>query len=137
MTLSFHRKSRPAAILCVFLVLAGCTKRVAVTIDQLEIGEHTNKTYSLQLKDGREIVSDHVTIADSVLVLHNVIAEGKRTAIEPDHIPMGNVESIEAIEMNWLLTAVVLTPIAIVGVLMLWFILELNDPGGGLEGQGG
>jgi hypothetical protein len=79
-------------------------------MDQLESGEQ-HKTYVLQMKDGRGIVSDNVTFADSMLVLHNVIVEGKRTGIEPDSIPLGKVESVATSETNWIVTAIVLAPI--------------------------
>lgn len=84
------------------------------------------------MKDGREIVSDRVTFDDSSLVLHNVIVEGKRTGIEPDSIPLGEVESLATIETNWIVTAVVLAPIVFVGVLFFWMLLD--SPGGGMEG---
>jgi hypothetical protein len=132
MNSSLHYWFRPAAILCVLVLLAGCTKRVAVGMDQLENGEHTNKTYVLKVKDGREIVSDRVTFDDSSLVLHNVIVEGKRTGIEPDSIPLVEVESLATIETNWMVTAVVLAPIVFVGVLFFWMLLD--SPGGGMEG---
>jgi hypothetical protein len=102
-------------------------------MDQLESGEQ-HKTYVLQMKDGREIVSDNVTFADSMLVLHNVIVEGKRTGIEPDSIPLGKVESVATSETNWIVTAIVLAPIVFVGVLFVWMLLDSLDPGGGLEG---
>lgn len=79
------------------------------------------------------IVTDDLVYEDSVFVLNNVIANGKRTEIEPTRINLSSVASIEAVRTNWLLTVAIWGPIVAAAVVVVYWIF-FEGPGGGLEG---
>jgi hypothetical protein len=103
-----------------------------VVVDTEDLVRSTKGTYRVYLSDGRMLVTDELEYADSILVLHNTITEGARSEVSPIKVNLENVDSIEAVRMNWLLTAVVWTPIvAAIAVVGYWIFLDAPDEGFG------
>jgi hypothetical protein len=61
--------------------------------------------------------TDDLAYADSMLVLSNIIADGKRSKIDPKRIPPRDVAAIEAVKTDW--------------ILPLWFDADRGSYGNG------
>jgi hypothetical protein len=85
--------------------------------------------YQVHLSDGEDLVTDRLEYADSALVLHNIIADGKRREIEPRRVELAKIAAIETVRTNWLLTAVFWIPVASVAVVTAYWIF-FDAPGG-------
>jgi hypothetical protein len=130
-----YLKSAPS-ILLIALLATGCSK--AVEIPRTEIDDPAYRepgSYRIRVQGREEYLVRRFSISDSTIVVEELLPSDERFRTEredlPTSIPLVQVESISRMETNGLLTAVVLTPIVIVGALMVWFIL---DQGGGMEG---
>jgi hypothetical protein len=70
--------------------------------------ESTNSSYRIRTVDGAEYRSGRFTKTDSTLTIHELFIDGKRNEVEPVTLSLGDLQSVETVELNRGRTSLVL-----------------------------